>query len=106
VRIFDVRSKEKAKSINRLNRYISSISTKSENEVLTVETPGDTIQIYNDATQEIIDTHIPVTIESGNGLDRFYNGEPLFTTCLHPEKKLLALGLYGKAVIFAQNSQK
>jgi WD40 repeat protein len=106
VRIFDIRTKEKVKSFYRNSRYIASVLTNSDNEILTVETPGNTIQIYNDTTKEIIDTHIPVTVDPENGLDRLYNGEPLFATCLHPNKKMLALGLYDKAVIFAQNNQK
>lgn len=104
--IFDLRGKQTVKAFYRTNRYIASVSTNAANEIVTVETPGDTIQIYNDLSKEIIDTNIAVTVKQGNNLNRFYNGETLFSTCFHPEKKLLALALFGKALMLSPNNQK
>jgi WD40 repeat protein len=107
VRVFDIRTKGKLTSFRRDNRYIASVVINDNNEILTVETPGDTIQIYNKITKKITNTHIPVTIDAGAGiLDRYYNGEPLYSICLHPGGKMLALGTYCKALVIEQNDKK
>jgi WD40 repeat protein len=115
VRIFDIRSNLKIESFYRKNRYISSVLTNYDNRIITVETPGDTIQIYTKADNEITDTHIPVvTIDNGcyeidaslNSIQRLYDGKELSSICLHPEGKMLALGLCGRALVFSQNNQK
>jgi WD40 repeat protein len=110
VRIFDIRTKEKIESYYRKNRYIASVTTNSDDDIVTVETPGNTIKIYHFTyiTQpKEIDTNIPVTVDAGGfTLDRSYNGTPLYSICLQPGSGMLGLGLYNKAVIFAQNNQK
>ncbi len=108
VRLFDMRTKEKVKRFcfKRDNRYISSVVINDNNEIVTVETPGDTIQIYNEYSKKITDTKIPVTIDQFNGVDRFYKKKPLSSICLHPGGTMLALGTYCKALVFAQNDKK
>lgn len=89
VRAFDIRTKKKkCPNLVRKNCYIRSIALAPGKNFFGIETPGQTIHIvdyvHDNAT---IDTGIPVT-------------EDLYSVSFHPETQQLALGLFGKALIY------